>query len=290
MILKGRQRSIDGFQVVRTLPQSGCRQVGPYVFIDHMGPKALVTGEGLDVPPHPHIGLATVTYLFSGQLLHRDSLGHKQIISAGDLNWMTAGRGIVHSERSPLSERELSQERILHGVQIWVALPKDQETCEPSFQHYSKATLPQITWGEGLEGPLLIGGTQGQQSPVKTRSQILFAEIKSHSSGEARLHFNEEQLAIQLISGQVLVDGHKLQSNDLMIIDNPKDFCIQHQRGAHMILIGGQSFPEPRHMWWNFVASDKEPLRQAAELWRQQKMGQVPGEKDFVPLPQASLP
>lgn len=286
LILKGNVRDLGGgFAVIRSIPQAKRRQVGPFVFLDHMGPVKVDETHKLDVRPHPHIGLSTVTYLLDGKGHHRDSLGSDQIISPGDINWMTAGRGIVHSERSPNSEVE-AKDRSMEGIQVWVALPKEFEDIEPAFYHYPKTVIPQFELDEYLEATLMIGAYKDNISPVKTYSPTLFMSLKASDTGFTVLSFQEEEIGIFLLKGSACINGTELELNDLIVVKDPNHIELMiNDLDSHFIVIGGGSFKEPRYIWWNFVSSSKEKIREAAKLWDRQEMGKVPHETDFTPLP-----
>lgn len=290
IIIHSRERDLGGFSVHRSLPTLQKRSVGPFVFLDHMGPMLLDETHALDVRPHPHIGLATVTYLFEGRAFHRDSLGSKQEITPGDLNLMIAGKGIVHSERSPTAERHQRPPKSVHGVQIWVGLPKESEECECSFTHWPKENFPSIQPAKNLSAKILLGEYQDTKSPVPTLWKTLFMDFASQSNFECDLSFSEQEVAIGVISGELSVDSHQIRENDLIVVGDPRAVKIQASQDTRFILIGGDPFPEPRFVWWNFVSSSKERLRAAANDWRNQTMGKVEGENDFIPLPEDSLP
>jgi len=288
IILSGNTRDLGGFSVVRSIPQAKKRNVGPFVFLDHMGPLLLTDTSKLDVRPHPHIGLSTVTYLFEGKGLHRDSLGHKQVIGPGDINWMTAGKGIVHSERTP--EEDLVGGKKMHGVQIWVALPKEDEDCEPSFTHYSKTLLPKFKLQEAFDATLMIGKYGEHVSPVKAFAQMIFMELISKRNFSGKLSYPEQEIGIFLIEGKATINNHELKTDDIIIVKDPKNIELSVSENTRLIIIGGEPHPEPRFMWWNFVSSSKEKIRDAAQRWKDQAMGKVPEENDFIPLPNDPLP
>lgn len=290
ILISGKKKDLGGFIVSRTLPSAKRRHIGPYVFLDHMGPLQVDQQHLMSVRPHPHIGLSTVTYLFSGRGLHRDSLGSKQIIAPGDLNWMTAGRGIVHSERTPTEDQTANPKIIMHGIQIWVALPADQEECEPQFLHYPKEILPHFKLSEGLSGKLLIGKYENTTSPVKTYSPTFFADITAENFVDKTISVDEEELGLFLIEGEVTINEQVLSVDDLLLVANPKNIKIKANKGARLILIGGQPFSEPKYIWWNFVSSRRERIHEAAEQWKNQLMGKVAEEDDYIPLPDQPLP
>jgi hypothetical protein len=290
LIISARKRDLGGFFVARSIPSAKRRHVGPFVFLDHMGPMEVDNTHALDVRPHPHIGLSTVTYLFEGRGFHRDSIGSAQMITAGDLNLMTAGRGIVHSERTPQDDKNAQPHKRLHGVQIWVALPTDQEECEPNFFHYPKNTLPDFSIGNSLSGKLLIGSYEKLKSPAKIYSPILFLELHAKAQGKEKLSFNEKEIGLFLVAGECTVNNQKMQVDDLIVVGDPKNIDIQFSADARFVVIGGEPFPEPRYIWWNFVSSRKERIHQAAQDWQNQSIGKVPTETDFIPLPSDPLP
>ncbi|MCO5113788.1 MAG: pirin family protein [Bdellovibrionaceae bacterium] len=294
IIISGRKRDLGGFMVARTIPSAERRHVGPFVFLDHMGPLKITETAMLDVRPHPHIGLSTVTYLFSGRGHHRDSLGYSQVISPGDINWMTAGRGIVHSERTPDEDKFPNPSAPIHGIQVWVALPVEHEDTDPNFTHYPKSQIPDIEFTEGLNGKLMIGTYQEEgytlTSPVKTYSPTFFAEMKSTQDLNHKLSLAEEEIGIFLVEGQATINDHKLEMDDLIIVSDPKNISLELGKGTTLILIGGTAFKEPRYIWWNLVSSSKEKIQQAAKRWEKQEMGKVEGEIDYIPLPDIPFP
>lgn len=290
LIIPGRKKDLGGFAVHRTIPAAGKRQVGPFVFLDHMGPMNVDTKHLLDVRPHPHIGLATVTYLFSGRGHHRDTLGSSQVILPGDINLMTAGRGIAHSERTPQEDRVDDSGVVFHGVQLWVALPVADEECDPSFAHFSEQQLPSIFLTESSKGKLLIGCHGGINSPVMMRSETLFMDIQASATGEGKVHFEAEEVGLFLVKGECTINGQILKPEDLIVLSDSKNVTIKHSADARIVVIGGEKYPEPRYIWWNFVSSRKERIREAARAWERQEFGKVPSEVDFIPLPKDPLP
>lgn len=289
-VVTGKKKDLGGFSVSRLLPTVQKRFIGPFIFLDHMGPMQVDQKHKLDVRPHPHIGLATVTYLFSGVGLHRDSIGSKQLIQPGDINWMTAGRGIVHSERTPQDVLENLNDQEIHGVQIWVGLPKSQEEIAPSFFHYAKKDLPEFTLQGQLDCKLLLGGFSNYQSHVKTFSKILFVDFVAATSETQTIRFNEEEMAIVCISGELEVNSQIVPPDSMIVLDTDQMTTLKFSEKTRFIAIGGEPFPEPRYMWWNFVSSEKQKIREAADDWKNQKMGLVPGETEFIPLPTDPLP
>lgn len=294
LIISGRKRDLGGFMVARTIPSSQRRHVGPFVFLDHMGPLKITETAMLDVRPHPHIGLSTVTYLFSGRGHHRDSLGYSQVIAPGDINWMTAGRGIVHSERTPEDDKYPNPSAPIHGIQVWVALPVEHEDTDPSFTHYPKTQIPDVTFSDGLKGKLMIGtfnkGSSSVTSPVRTFSKTFFAEIKSETSVNTSLTFDEEEIGIFLVRGEATINHQSLEMDDLIVVSDPQNILLNVGPDTTLIVIGGETFKEPRYIWWNLVSSSKDKIKAAAALWKKQEMGKVPGESDFIPLPDIPFP
>lgn len=290
LIIKGRTRDLGGFIVQRILPVAHKRSVGPFVFLDHMGPMSVDENHGMEVRPHPHIGLATVTYLFEGRGFHRDSLGSEQIIRPGDINLMVAGRGVVHSEHTPAEDRTSGSHTKMHGVQIWLGLPKKDEECEPSFVHWPKESFPAVTGLKGFEGKLLLGEFQGLKSPVISRWRTIFLDFASRANSAGDFAFGEQEVGILVISGECNIDGHQLSANDLIVVGDPSKVSIESATNARFLVIGGTPFPEERFMWWNFVSTSKERIRKAADDWKNNRMGQVKGETDVIPLPDTPLP
>lgn len=288
LVVRPKEKDLGGFTVRRALPTVAKRFVGPFVFLDHMGPATIDSSHAMDVRPHPHIGLATVTYLFEGHGFHRDNLGNEQLISPGDLNWMTAGRGIVHSERSPQEDR--SAHARIHGAQIWIGLPVSEEDRAPSFTHWPKDKLPSFETAGGLHGKVLLGEFIGRQSPVEVFSRTLYLDLLSSKNISDSLKFSDQEIAFMLIQGSLEVDGESLNPGDLAVPANPSDVKVKMTAGSRALVVGGDPFPEPRYMWWNFVSSSKEKIRKAAAEWKAQTWPKVVGESDFIPLPNDPLP
>jgi hypothetical protein len=272
----------DGFAVGRVLPAAERRMVGPFVFFDQFGPVEFAAGRGLDVRPHPHIGLATVTYLFAGGIVHRDSLGFVQPIAPGDVNWMTAGRGIVHSERTDAESRKKPQP--LEGIQIWVALPTRHEETAPAFRHYPAATLPLIE-GEGKSVRVVAGALLGQRSPVQTLSELFYAAATLATGASLPLDAEHEERAAYLLAGTVEVDGRTFAPGRLLAFAPGRPLTLRATTAARLLLLGGAPLDGPRHIWWNFVSSRKERIEQAKDDWQQGRFAGVPGETEFIPLP-----
>ena len=272
----------DGFTVRRALPQPQRRMVGPFIFFDQMGPVTLREGHGLDVRPHPHIGLATITYLFEGEIMHRDSLGSVQAIRPGAVNWMSAGSGIVHSERSPDEARRGGAE--LFGLQLWVALPVAQEESAPSFAHHGADEIPSGSL-DGVIVRQIVGAMDGLVSPVKTLSEMVYAEIAMPPGSRYRFPGEQIERAFYLISGAVTVDGQPFGPSELVVLKPHAEIVLASAPGARLVLVGGEPFPEQRFIYWNFVSSRAERIELAKEDWRAQRFARVPEETEYIPLP-----
>lgn len=284
-LIRARPNDIGDFQVLRALPSAARRQVGPFVFVDHFGPVQLPPGRGMDVRPHPHIGLATVTYLFDGEIVHRDSLGSVQAIRPGDVNWMTAGRGIVHSERSPASERVRGAR--LHGMQIWVGLPSAHEDAAPTFTHYAAASMPRVAF-EHANAHVLIGTAFGVASPVATFSPTLYCALDLDAGARVPLIADAPERAIYIARGQMSVDGTAVGVGDTAVFARDAQVELRAGASARAMLFGGEPLDGEgghRFMWWNFVSSRRERIEAAKGDWAAQRMGQVPGETEFIPMP-----
>lgn len=276
-----------GFKVLRALPSAQRRMVGPFVFLDQMGPVLLEIGHGLDVRPHPHIGLATVTYLFEGEILHRDSLGSVQPIRPGELNWMHAGRGIAHSERTP-PELRASGLR-MSGLQAWVGLPARDEDGEPSFAHHAAAELP-VADEPGMSLRLIAGDAFGLRSPAATRSPLFYADVTLVPPGRMRVPAEHEERAAYLVAGSVEIDGDVHEAGRLLVFRRGAEIVIRAKTAARLVLLGGEPLDGPRHVWWNFVSSSRERIEQAKADWREGRFAPVPGETEFIPLPENRPP
>jgi redox-sensitive bicupin YhaK (pirin superfamily) len=275
----------DGFQVRRALPSAKRRMVGPFVFFDQMGPALLAAGNGLDVRPHPHIGLATVTYLFEGEICHRDSLGTALSIRPGELNWMTAGRGIVHSERTPSPLRAVDSN--VFGIQAWVALPRKDEECAPAFAHHGEAELP-LVQDTGVRVRVIAGSAFGASSPAETRSALFYADV--HLDPRARLAVPAEHVerGAYVVNGRVRVDadGEPFDAGQLVVFKPGSQVTLRAgASGARLMLLGGEPLDGPRHVWWNFVSSSRERIEQAKAAWEAGEFAPVPGDPEFIPLP-----
>lgn len=282
-IVVPRPRDLGGFEVRRALPSAERRNVGPFVFFDQMGPAELAPGSGIDVRPHPHIGLATVTYLFEGTIVHRDSLGSMQAIEPGAVNWMTAGRGIVHSERSDNELRKRRQK--LYGIQIWVALPRQYEETEPDFTHYAADVLPQID-GEGKTVRVIAGSLFGKASLVKTFSKLFYADAAFDAGASLLLNNEYEERGIYLLEGHVDIHGQRFEPGRLLAFSSGDEITIKALSAARFVLFGGEPLDSPRHVWWNFVSSSRERIEQAKSDWKSGRFAPVPGDSEFIPLPE----
>lgn len=287
LIIEERAANIGNFMVGRLLPFREKRMVGPFAFIDHMGPANLKEYQNLDVPPHPHIGLSTLTYLFEGNIVHKDSLGTEMEIKPGAVNWMTAGKGIVHSERTPKHLR--TSDKSLHGLQIWVALPKALEQMEPSFVHVTENDIPH--WKQdGISFKLIAGEAFGKKSPVPVYSPLYFIELKSTQRQTLSIGadlFGES--AMYILEGNVYSEGNTFEPKHLLIAKDSKLCEFEMGENTTIYIFGGEPLPEDRFIFWNFVSSDKELLEKAKQDWLDQKFEKVPGETEYVPLPIPSV-
>ena len=281
--LKPHTKDLGGFEVRRLLPGSPHRMVGPFIFFDHMGPAAFAPGQGIDVRPHPHIGLATVTYLFEGALVHRDSLGTVQRIEPGDVNWMTAGNGIVHSERTAPQDRVTGLR--LHGIQSWVALPKAQERTAPCFSHHPKASLPVIT-RLGVEMRLIVGTAFGASAPTPAFSDIFYLGVEMKAGASFDLPSEHEERGLYVVAGKVRAAGTPIAPLHLALLPVGETIKIESASPAHLMLLGGAGMDGERIIWWNFVASSHDLIEDAKTRWREQRFPPVPGESEFIPLPE----
>jgi redox-sensitive bicupin YhaK (pirin superfamily) len=282
-LIRPRTRDLgDGFQVRRALPAAERRSVGPFVFFDQMGPVALEPGKGMDVRPHPHIGLATVTYLFEGEILHRDSLGTVQPIRPGDVNWMTAGRGIVHSERTP-NELRAKGSRV-SGIQTWVGLPAADEEMAPDFIHVGAAELP-LMQEAGMRLRLILGEWEGESAPVPLRSATFYADVQLDSGKQLTLPADYAERGVYVIQGELQHDGKTFAAGDMLVFRALADADLTARGHARLVAFGGEPLGGHRFIWWNFVSSRKERIAQAAEQWQAQRFPAIPGETEFIPLP-----
>ena len=280
-VLVPRTRELgDGFTVRRSLPAAQKRSVGPFVFFDQMGPVALAPGKGLDVRPHPHIGLATVTYLFEGEILHRDSIGSVQPIRPGDVNWMTAGRGIAHSERTPPALRAGGSR--ISGVQLWVGLPREQEETAPDFVHVDATHLPFAQ--QNLR--VILGEWRGARSPVPTLSAMFYADARLDTGASLALDFRYAERAAYIIEGSIEHDGATFGAGQMLVFQPGTQPSVSAISNARVLLLGGEPLDGPRFVWWNFVSSRKERIEAAAAQWKAGRFAAIPGETEFIPLPE----
>lgn len=283
LVISPRERDLGGFHVRRVLPYMKRRLVGPFIFFDHLGPAQFEAGTGMDVRPHPHIGLATVTYLFDGEILHRDSLGYVQPIQPGAVNWMTAGRGIVHSERTPQALRETGFH--IEGIQSWIALPQGEEEREPSFHHHPADTLP-IQYYDGVTLKLIAGSAYGISAPVQVFSPMFYVDaLMSHG---ARLVLPDyQERAVYVVSGMIKLEGQIIEPGSMAVLKDGSGLAeIEALDEGRVMLLGGDSLEGKRHIFWNFVHSDPQRIEQAKADWREDRFGQVPGEDERIPLPE----
>jgi redox-sensitive bicupin YhaK (pirin superfamily) len=286
LLIQGRAHELGpGFPVRRVLPSARRRMVGPFIFLDHFGPMVVPAGgDGMEVRPHPHIGLATVTYLFDGGIFHRDSLGYAQAIRPGDVNWMTAGSGIAHSERT---EPEMKRTGFrMHGVQTWVALPRSHEETAPSFEHVEKAKLP--AWRDGSSAFRLIVGTYGgRTAPTTHFSPIFYVAVETPAAAKIAVSPEHVERAAYVAHGSLTVGDRLLTVGDLAVFHAGQPVeMIAGPDGAKVMLLGGATMDGPRHIWWNFVSSSKERIEKAKADWRDGRFAKVPGDKEFIPLPE----
>ena len=278
-------KDIGGFEVRRALPSAQRQMVGPFIFFDQMGPAEFLTGSGIDVRPHPHIGLGTVTYLFDGQIRHRDSLGTEMVIVPGDVNLMTAGRGIVHSERTPEEMRASAMG--MHGLQTWLALPERLEETDPAFAHTTAADLPELE-GEGAHARVVMGSFYGATSPVRQYHDTLYVDLRLEAGAAVTIPADAEERALYTLEGEITVSGDTFPPDRLLVLRPGDVIDVRSAGGARFMLFGGASMGSRRYIWWNFVSSSRERIEQAKEEWKTGRFDIVPGdEEEFIPLPEA---
>jgi redox-sensitive bicupin YhaK (pirin superfamily) len=283
MVIEAKKKDLGGFEVGRILPFARKRMVGPFIFLDHMGPADFAPGEGINVRPHPHIGLSTVTYLFDGEIMHRDSLGYGQPIRPGEVNWMTAGRGIVHSERTDPSIR--SRGGLMHGMQAWVALPNEQEETEPDFVHYEQADLPTYEGG-GMWARLIAGEAFGARAGVKTHSPMFYVHWELKAGASAQLPAEYPERAAYVVRGSVEVEGQVCQAGRMLVFLPGQPIVFKALEDCTVMLLGGEPVG-PRHIWWNLVSSSLERIEQAKHDWLDGRMTLPPEDnQEFIPLPE----
>ena len=285
MIIAERSRDIGDFMVGRLLPFRKKRMVGPFIFIDHMGPSLVKSGHWIDIGQHPHIGLSTLTYLFEGSITHRDSIGSELDITPGSVNWMTAGKGVVHTERTPQALRDAGHEQRVHGFQIWVALPKELEDMDPEFSHIPKEALP--VWEEGtIRFKLIAGEAFGYRSPVPVYSELFMLEVRTQAAASFdAAGILKGEIGVCVVDGEIEACGNRIEAGN-MLVSKEEDVCKIHMPGpAHLLIFGGKPFAEPRHIFWNFVASDQKTIEQARERWKNKAFTMIEDDDSYIPLP-----
>jgi len=282
LLIEPVTKDLGEFTVRRALPDPRRQRVGPFIFFDHMGPAEFPPGSGVNVRSHPHIGLATITYLFEGEILHRDSLGYVQAIRPGEINWMTAGKGIVHSEK--VTAEILASGQRLHGLQTWVALPLEHEETEPRFEHYPAEGMPSFQL-DGVQLRVVIGSAYGRTSPVQAASTTLYVEAMMQAGSTLELPPAQE-LAVYVVDGNIELGEEQVSAGVMAVFADAASGSITAAEAAHLMLCGGDSLEGERIIWWNFVTSSRERLEQGKRDWRDGKFGGVPGETDFIPLPE----
>lgn len=284
VIIEGNPRDLgDNFRVNRILPGSARRMVGPFVFFDYFGPVGFAPGKGIDVRPHPHIGLATVTYLFEGSQIHRDTLGSVQEIQPGDVNWMTAGRGIAHSERTGPETRAKGHR--LQGIQSWIGLPTKDEEVEPSFQHVASRDLPSEN-RNGVSLKVIAGRAYGLTAPVRVFSDTFYVDAQLEAGATLEMTEEHEERAIFVVGGSVSVNGAAQIGGAMLALDANERATIAAESAARVMLLGGAPLDGPRYLWWNFVASSNERIERAKSDWKSGRFGKIPGDEvEFIPLP-----
>jgi redox-sensitive bicupin YhaK (pirin superfamily) len=280
LLIQGRSKDLGGFGILRVLPSPERKTVGPFIFFDHIGPADCAPGEGINVRPHPHIGLSTVTFLFAGEILHRDSLGYVQPIQPGAVNLMTAGRGIVHSERTP--DELATKEHALHGVQTWMALPDHLQEIDPAFAHYAEDELPVIK-DAGVTTTVIIGSVRGERSPVTAYTDTIYLDQQIEAGTNAVLPGDIAERGVFVVDGEITV-GDELLSAGTMAVLRRGEATLRANRPSHVMIVGGEAIG-PRHIWWNFVHSSQERIDGAKQDWINGVFDRVPGDNEFIPLP-----
>ena len=285
LVIDPRPRDLGGFTVRRLLPAAGNRMVGPFIFLDHMGPAVMERGAGMDVRPHPHIALATVTYLFEGEIIHRDTLGSELAIHPGDVNWMLAGRGIAHSERSSPDERARGVR--IHGIQSWVALPTAHEEAPPAFAHHPARTLPRLR-RDGAELTVIAGTAYGAESPVGVLSPTLYVDARLEAGARLTVDGEHVQRAVHVVEGIARIGERRIGPGVMAVLRHGAEVTVEVEGPSRLMLLGGAPLDGDRHIWWNFVSSSKERIERAKDDWRNGRFGKVPGDdKEFIPLPES---
>jgi len=283
LLIEPGSKDLGEFSVRRSLPDRRRQRVGPFVFWDHMGPAEFPPGTGVAVRPHPHIGLATITYLFEGVIVHRDSLRFEQPITTGGVNWMTAGRGIVHSERTP--QELLESGSRLHGIQAWVALPEALEETEPRFEHYPADRIPRLSF-DGARMAVVAGEAFGVRSPVDTASETFLVEADLDAGASLDTPAEVDEIAVYAVTGSVTVDGVSLEPGRMAVLKERTSATVEASEQAKVMLLGGATLAGERIVWWNFVSSSRDRLEQAKRDWRERRFDDVPGDPEFIPLPE----
>jgi redox-sensitive bicupin YhaK (pirin superfamily) len=284
LVIEARVRDIGGFPVRRAIPSGLRRAVGPFIFLDHMGPVEFAPGHGMDVRPHPHIGLATITYLLAGEILHRDSIGNEQLIRPGEVNWMIAGRGVAHSERTPPDVRARGSRTL--GVQTWVALPHDREDMAPSFEHHAQGALPLIE-RPGATLRVIAGTGYGQTAPTSVLAPTLYVHVQLAAEAELEIDGEHAERAAYVIDGEIACDGQRFGPANLVVFRADARATIHAASEANVMLVGGAPLDGPRHIWWNFVSSRTDRIEQAKSQWRDDRFAKVVGDElERVPLPE----
>ena len=283
IVIVPRARDLGSFEVRRALPSAQRQMVGPFIFFDQMGPTEFILGVGMDVRPHPHIGLSTVTYLFDGEIMHRDSLGTEIPIRPGELNWMTAGRGIVHSERTPQQLRTARSK--MFGIQSWVALSAKDEETPPNFVHYDAGQMPVLS-DQGKTVRIIAGSLLGATSPVKTSSPMFYADVTLRAGASVPLDPDYDERAIYGVSGEIEIAGDVFGPAQLLVFRPGDRITIRARSDARFMILGGEPLDGPRVIWWNFVSSRKDRIEQAKADWKAARFDSVPGDSEFIPLPE----
>lgn len=282
LLIEPAEKDLGEFTVRRALPDKRRQRIGPFIFFDHMGPAEFPPNTGVNVRSHPHIGLATITYLFEGEILHRDSLGYVQPIRPGEINWMTAGKGIVHSEK--VTPELFASGQKLHGLQTWVALPLEHEEAEPRFEHYGADGIPKLR-RDGVQINVVIGTAYGETSPVQAASETLYVEAILDPGAELELP-EAQELGVYVVAGSIELAGQSVSGRTLAVLASGRSGTVMASEGAHIMICGGDTLEGERIVWWNFVSSSRERLEQAKCDWSDGKFDEVPGETDFIPLPE----
>lgn len=283
LVLMPKAKDIGAFEVKRALPSRQKQMIGPFIFFDQMGPTVFESEAAMDVRPHPHIGISTITWLFEGEIQHKDSLGFNLTIRPGEVNWMTAGSGIVHSERSPQSQRGVNAR--LGGIQAWVALPEDQQEIDPAFYHYSADQIPQFN-EDGIKISLIVGEAFGQVSPVKTQSPTLYAEINLDANKTFVIGDVAGERGLYIYSGELEIAGNTYSEGSMLVLSEKVAVKINALSETKLMLLGGAALEGKRHLYWNFVSSSKERIEKAKDDWRNGRFSKVAGDEEFIPLPE----